>query len=418
MTPEQHPLADEAARYVLGQLSPPARHEFEVQLAQSAELRALVHELEAGIEAMARTVPQRPPPPQAWSPIEQAIAREANQKILRLPSWSGWWRNGWAAAAACLLAFLGYAWWSTRPSHSPDSVASTDPDDVARTLTQFVPAVEASRDAVNVVVPKDFEALAMEVEANLRLDSETNAAELLRLRGQVAAMRSQLAELSAVVSQQSAIMGEPGRFKFFSLQSDEPPGTGNAPPPPLSAGLQRAIFYAMAQDLGWLPPTSSAPETKSPGMLAAKRTAWGIDFVELSQTASTAVASGSDTQTASAGTVSFTAANVSVSSSGDVPGYLKRDAGKELVLAFDPTIVSGGSKLEFWSDSPVSGHRLMGSAVTGENPMVVTIPTGQIDGELTILSRPDGATTPKVVGQFFILRYPTPEPPLPPVPTP
>jgi anti-sigma factor RsiW len=411
VTPEQHPLADEAARYILGQLSPRARHEFEVQLAQSAELRALVQELEAGIEAMARTVPQRPPPPQAWSPIEQAIAREANRKILRLPSWSGWWRNGWAAAAACLLAFLSYAWWSTRPSHSPDTVASTDPGDVAPTLTQSVPAVEGSRDAVNVVVPKAFEALAMEVEANLRLDAETNSSELLRLRGQVAAMRSQLAELSATVSQQSAIMGEPGRFKFFSLQGDDLPGAENAPPT-LSAGLQRAIFYAMAQDLGWLPPAPSASVTGSRDVVATKRTAWGIDFVELSQTLS--AAAGSDPQASSAGTVSFTAANVSVSTSGDIPGYLKRDAGRELVLAFDPTIVPGGSKLEFWSDSPVSGHRLMGSALTGENPMVVTIPTGQINGELTILSRADGTTAPKVVGQFFILRYPTPVAPLPP----
>jgi anti-sigma-K factor RskA len=60
--PEPHSQADEAARYVLGQLNPKARHEFEVLLTQSAELRALVQELEEGIEATARAVPQRPPP--------------------------------------------------------------------------------------------------------------------------------------------------------------------------------------------------------------------------------------------------------------------------------------------------------------------------------------------------------------------
>jgi hypothetical protein len=414
VTPEQHPLADEAARYVLGQLSPQARHEFEVHLAQSAELRAVVQELEAGLEVLTRAVPQRPPPPQLWAPLEQAIAREANRKILRLPTWSGWWRNGWAAAAACLLAFVSYAWWSARQPPPVLPMAEVAP--VIGAPPGHESSAQADRpgpDVAVVVEPTNPVTLAARMEAEFAADGQSNTPELLRLRGQVAMLRTQLEELAGIITQQSAIMAEPGRFQFFSLQDDANSGAGNAPP--LSAGLQRAIFYAMAQDLGWLPATSSGADAGADPK-PAKRTAWGIDFVELQELRNAAKAAESATPAASADAVSLAAANFSVRTSGDIPGYLQRETGRELVLAFDPTIVASGSKLEFWSGSYSGGHQLMGTTLTGDNPMVVTIPASQIQGDLTVTSSADGVV-PKVIGQFFILRHPGAEtlPALPPI---
>src|ERR1700704_5991512 len=114
---------DEAALYVVGELTPAERAGFEARLAQSAELRALVRELEEGAVVLAMAAPRRQPPPLVWQGIEKAVAQESGQKLI-LPAF---WRNGWFAAAACLVGWLFYALWPSRsgPSDiSPPIVAS------------------------------------------------------------------------------------------------------------------------------------------------------------------------------------------------------------------------------------------------------------------------------------------------------
>src|SRR2546421_12154974 len=125
--PELHLIEDEAVRYVLGELTAAERREFEARLAESAELRALVRELEQGAVALSMALPQRRPPQEVWMQIENVVARDARREIVIPAFWTGWWRSGWAAAAACLAAWVFYGVWANRsgPSHtSPESVAS------------------------------------------------------------------------------------------------------------------------------------------------------------------------------------------------------------------------------------------------------------------------------------------------------
>ncbi len=404
MTPERHPQADEAARYVFGQLSPKARHEFEVQLTQSAELRLLVQELEEGLEAMARAVPQRRPPPQTWAPIEEAIAREAQRKVVT-PLWANWWRSGWAAAAACLIAFSSYAWWMQRHQNPPATPPATGVELAVGTpqaeLTPVQPApvrLDAGRptNKVITVIPKP--------------PAEATSLELASLRWQITALKSQLENLSEVVSQQKAILTEPGRFKFF-LPASVPAGTDEATAPALSPGLQRAITYAMARDLGWLPRPSQTTTPNDNARAAAVTTISGIDFVEFNQSQNTALAASAGTQVQSEETDAPTkAAPVTVRrGSGNIPGYFQNDPGNEaVVFAIDPTIVSRGSMVEMWGTSATGSLLLIGRALTGDNPMVLRMPTEGISGDLTITaSQTSGTSVP--IGQFSIVPDPQPE---------
>ena len=79
--PESHIIEDEAALYVLGQLGAAERHAFEARLAQSAELRALVGELEASTVALALAVPQHQPPPRVWQRIEDNVNAFASSQL-------------------------------------------------------------------------------------------------------------------------------------------------------------------------------------------------------------------------------------------------------------------------------------------------------------------------------------------------
>ncbi len=401
MTPDQHPHADEAARYVLGQMPPAARHEFEVQLAQSPELRALVQELEEGVEAAARAVPQRPPPPQTWAAIEQAIDRDVQRKVV--PSgWSYWWRSGWAAAAACLVAFLAYAWWPKNRGAVPVTFSTESSAQVAD--EKSAPAVASS----GIAPVHSNSAGRPHATVNVgspRPPTDQAAAELLSLRRQVAALRSQLDDVSGIVMQQKAILAEPGRFKFFP-QSLADIGPDGAAPAALTPELQRAIFYAMARDMGWLPTATPVAASQSGGTPPPVVTAWGIDFVSLNQptvAALTATDPGASVQ--GEATEAAATAPISVRPSGTtIPGYLKKDLKPELVLAFDPSIVSPGSTLGFWSGSGGAGHQLIGSAVVGENPMVVTVPADRISEDLTITANPASGPS-NVLGGFHIYRY-------------
>src|SRR5213078_3689312 len=99
--PEFHLSEDDAGRYLLGELTGAERREFEARLAQSAELRALVDELQEGAVALSMTPPRRRPPPEVWRRIEKRVTDQTRWKLAVPSIWVGWWRDGWAAAAAC-----------------------------------------------------------------------------------------------------------------------------------------------------------------------------------------------------------------------------------------------------------------------------------------------------------------------------
>src|ERR1041385_7858078 len=108
---DRHPSEDAAVLYLLDRLSAAERREFEARLAESAELRDLLRELEDGAVALTMAVPPCRPPPQVWQRIESAVARERLPESGSRSHWFRWWRYGWAAAALCLIAWLVHVLW-------------------------------------------------------------------------------------------------------------------------------------------------------------------------------------------------------------------------------------------------------------------------------------------------------------------
>jgi hypothetical protein len=387
VTPRPHPQADEAARYVLGQLPPNARHDFELQLTQSAELRAIVQELEEGVEAVARAVPQRPPPPQTWNPIEQAIAREVARKIVTPAVWANWWRSGWAAAAACLVAFAGYAWW-------PKSKATPAVKPAPSEVVIVVPATESVSPKAVVAHPELAFPTNVLTVAELKPAPEVARPELASLRWQIASLQSQLEQLSDLVAQQRAILAEPGRFKFFPFAGNNS-GEGSSVAP-MSPEVQRAMFYAMARDLGWLP-TLAQRDAQGKSAGSNIKTFANVDFVDLKvsqENAPVAIvqAAGAEFPTS--------AATTSIGSDGKIPSFLGES---KLTMVFDKTVARSGP-VSFWTASGTLGQQMVGATAIGENPTVVTIPTEDVtEGGLTVM-----VGNSNVLGHFFILRYPQP----------
>jgi anti-sigma-K factor RskA len=81
-----HPFEDQAVLYLLDRLPADERREFEARLAESAELRALLRELEDGTVAMAMTAPSHRPPKQIWQRIKKSSLKNESQKPLRHPA--------------------------------------------------------------------------------------------------------------------------------------------------------------------------------------------------------------------------------------------------------------------------------------------------------------------------------------------
>lgn len=347
----------------------------------------MVQELEEGVEAMARAVPQRPPPPQTWNPIEQAIAREVERKIVRPSFWSTGWRSGWAAAAACLVALLGYAWWP-KPKAIP--VAKPTPAEVVIVAPASEPV------AVRSVAPSPEPAFPSNVMtvAEFKPVGDGARPELASLRWQIASLQSQLEQLSDVVAQQRAILAEPGRFKFFPLTSNNSGAGGSAAP--MSPEVQRAMFYAMARDLGWLPSLAQRDVPNKPASGSIKTFA-NVDFVDLKAGQDGVAVAAAQASTAESLTATATA---SIGSDGNIPGFLGES---KLTMVFDKTAARNGP-VSFWTAAGALGQQLVGATAIGENPTVVTIPTEAVtEGGLTVM-----AGNSNVLGHFFILRYPQP----------
>ena len=367
---EAHPREDEATRYVFGQLSPAEQGEFETQLAQSAELRALVQELEAGMEALARAVPQQTPPPKTWLAIKQTIRQEAEEKIVAPAYWTGWWRNGWAAAAACLLGWLGFAVWHHQVDKQPATASFV--------TTESVPALRPA-DPVESTIP---------LLTNPNLTAANPSRELNVMRQQMATLQTQVLQLSNIAERQRAIMLEPGRFKMFPMATNATSASAVA----LSPELQRALFYAMARELGWLPAPSPIDAQNNPATANATNHL-GVDFVDLIPPTNNPTATVETQLQEDEGLDQFHIGPASVGSSGTIPGF---QSGTNLVLAFDSTTTPSGSLVNFWKDD-----LWIGGTVTGENPTVVTIPTSTSPGWNITVTTSSGSGASNVIGHFF-----------------
>src|SRR5437763_17094404 len=117
---------DDAARYVLGELTPAQRLEFEARMAQSIDLRALVCELEDGMVALSMASPPRRAPQEVWARIEKAMDREQRRNIVPAGFCAGSSRHGWDAAVAGLVGWLLSELWVNGTGTTVGSGAAGD----------------------------------------------------------------------------------------------------------------------------------------------------------------------------------------------------------------------------------------------------------------------------------------------------
>ncbi len=358
--PELHLLEDDATLYVLGRLTEAERGEFEVRLAESAELRTLVRALEEGAVAAAMASPRRRVPKQVWEGIEEAVTEDARPRVLDFARWFGWLRNGWAVAAACLVGWLLYAVWPERagsPGVAPAPLASevnvqTDGTLMDSARTETVRAVQSA---------------AAAERRSLQIDLLAARRESGALRMQNAELAKQVTHLSQVMAQQQALLAESSRLKFFQLSPPDAAGVvaTNAKPSP---ELQRALLLAMARELGWL---------QSPGSFQSGSTQTNqgaVDFVDLrpeTNALSAPVNLQSGVETEPTGTPDPLLAS---GSGNAIPGFISNT---NVVLAFEPSASTPpGSELNFWTQDSAKGFQLLGSTMVAGNPLVVTFSMG------------------------------------------
>jgi anti-sigma-K factor RskA len=384
-----HLQEEEATLYVLGGLTETGRAEFEVRLADSAELRALVRELEEGAVAAAMASPQRNVPPQVWERIEKVVTEEARPGLLDFRLWFGWLRNGWAVAAACLIGWLVYAIWTG--ADGLPGMASAPATLEVNVQTGGMPAESAQTETDRVVSQPRSAANAerRSLETGLLAMTRENGA----LRLQNAELARQVMNISQVLTQQQALLAESSRMKFFQLGSSldgDMAGTNAIPSPE----LQRALFLAMARELGWL---------QSPGSLGAgsmQTNQGGVDFVDLRPGTNTMQAPIHVQSQIEPEPESTQESPLLASDSGNaIPGFVSNT---NVVLAFQPSSVAPtGSELNFWTGDSIHGYQFLGSTVMGNNPMVVTLQPGNVNSEaMTFTVTAGNGSSFTVLGQF------------------
>jgi len=371
--PDPYSPEDEAVLYVLNELTPSGRRDFEARLAQSAELRALVRDLEEGAVAVSLSSPQRRPSPKAWSRIEKAISHENRKKTDLVSLWVRCWRNGWAAAAACLVGWLLYAILTNRHVAPAAEKSNTLPREMA---------VADSRPSRAQDVATKPSLPVTNAEAQL---FQAKAREIGELRAEIAALKKEMTQMSETLVQQRASLGESNRIKFYQLS---PASTGGANADArLSPALQRAVFISIGRELGWLPDLTSGAETG--GNHSTPVNFGGVDFVNFrtEHNANTtvnpaAIANGNANANPTVNPNPNAFANSTPAPQPQtespptdtpqptIPAFV---SGDNLILAVDPTVVPANSYLTF----NVTGANYVttgGSVAFGDNPMVVTIP--------------------------------------------
>ncbi len=355
---ELHPSEDKAALYLLGEMTPVERREFETELANSPELHALLRELEESSVLLAQSSPQMRPPTKVWQAIAKSIATDPGAKKTVPAFWTAWWRQGWAAAAAILFGWLLYAVWVNR-GNSPD---------ISKSAISSNPSAAAAVKIDNQPAQKTPGSASANQPAAARQTTPTDPQELLRLRRQVTELQNRVTNLSQFVAQQQALLGESNRIKFFQLTSASA-GTGTAPAAQLSPALQRALFLAMARELGWLPPVDASAPGASTGVFVQNGSSLAnVDFVDL-RPATNGPANAPQPQPNTQGTTHVAPENAPSPNANTIaiPAFT---AGNKVVVAVDQSVVPSGTQLNFLN----SDQQVIGTTVTGDNPVVVTFP--------------------------------------------
>ena len=404
--PELYSPEDEAARYVLGELTVDERRSFETRLAQSADLRAMVRGLEEGAVALSMASPRRQPPHEVWVRIEKAVTGGTRRKPAIPAFWVNWWRNGWAAAAACLVGWLLYAFWANRAGPSGASSVTID----SKVGPQRGAAGAGSdADKTSGITRKD------NTEDNAALQAlQARTQEIGVLRWQIAELTNRLTHLSQTLAQQQALLSESSRLKFFQLTSHSA-GDSGATNAPISPALQRALLLAMARELGWAPSSAPAGLGKTESGLEPRNNSSNptvtnraeVDFVDLRPGSNSVPTKTSQPQANPEPSNTAEPSSLASTSSNAVPGFV---SGTNAVLAIDSSVVPIGSYLTFSTMTSWGQYYSLGSAVLGNNPMVVTVPfavSSWSGGNVTVFAgTPNGASN--VIGQITLPISPPP----------
>jgi hypothetical protein len=365
-------IEDRAVLYVLGELTPDERAEFELRLDSSPELRVLVGDLQSGTEALARAVPRQPLPSGLWSEIESAI--DAERRVVAVSFRRKWAWVGWAAAACFagwLLLGLGVDR-SNKPTiadapelgtpQSPTAVTASHPEGAP--LRTGLPSPSGSPTPTiaqrSGVSPHD------------------------PLQERIAALEGRMAEISQTLTQRPPVAGAVGLggIRFFQLPAD---GQALGPgAPALSPEMQRALLLALARELARQQPGGD-------GMLGSQSLAvengLGVDFIDLVSGSRGQIATNAApelrAQAQSApgefrASESTTTDRAVLAGTGGITGFVNGD---RTVL-----IVAGSSVPAGYDHVSVTGFSAAGTAttygsfsVTG-NPVVVSVPNSGAPG--------------------------------------
>jgi hypothetical protein len=314
--------------------------------------------LEEGATAVAVACPPSKCPPFMWERIERAV-KEDQRTIVPLFGANSWTVVGWAAAAACLAAWIFFGVYrnDSGPKGTREKVAANGSEG---SVTNQVAAVEASnaRDEKSIEGKNEITTQQQQAKANER-ESE-------KLRSDLENLQRQIGQMSQALTQQQAMLNEPNRFKMLTLA----PTANAAPLNGLSPQLQRALFLAMARDLGWLGSSNAMMNPafeEGPGRSATNM--MGVDFVDLRSTNSGPVRFKAEKN----GVAETKLAEAPPSNDGTIqlanaiPGFA---TATDVVVALDSTVAAVGSDLVFSIDDGLQ-VRTLGTASMGSNPLIV-----------------------------------------------
>jgi hypothetical protein len=356
-------IADKATGYVFGELPPDERAEFEAMLGQSPELRAHVRELEEGALAIAAAVPNGAPPKSAWREINRTIAHDQNRKRGRNIA-VAIFKNGWAAAAACIVGWLIFALSTDRsPSSSTKNISGASR-----------PPSETGASTTNTSIINSRNEIAISPTLTNRTSPEAIHRETTNLQNQLAGLQQQIAQLSNALTQHQAALNEPSRLKFFQLA----PSTG-VEKPILSPAVQQAFFYALAQELGWLSFTNNEgnPNFQFAPSDPGATNAVNMDFVDLRTNANSAPvrlrvpASKELAQNTDTTSTHDPLAGISGSKSTVIPAFV---SGSSLFFAVDSSMAPADTQVFVAASLGVGqSQEVIGSAVIGDAPVVFAV---------------------------------------------
>lgn len=304
--PDSDAIEELASLYVLGQLAPRERAEFEARLASSPALRAQVQEFENACEALALAAPARRPSTKAW---EQIAARTTSTPALATPTTAvapaparsqeslagrrretpprpatgglvlAWreifWRAGWAVAALVTLLWLLQ---EPHPAASPTRTArqsnpepASNPEaDPTRSRGHGLAAATRSDSGPVSFTSADANADAVAASPTRNASPSLTRDESRRLQMRVQELASQLADVNHALTQRLVLPPGAGRFQVFRLGATNGSSALSAPTEALASAnpdatlMEELLARALARQLASATPPSANNASGSP----------------------------------------------------------------------------------------------------------------------------------------------------------